>query len=185
MAKRKLLQWMRDQLNSHAERVVIPLKEKAALDTAYAKASGLIAKVVQQKYPVADMKVLAKYKAAAPDFEIKVQFPNGVVSQFRFEADDAPRVPDHFEARNRIYLLDQKQADAAERWLSTSEAYKAERKKRLAAYKALTQGASYVEDIVELWPEAAKIIPQTALPIALGPKEIALVKADLRERAAA
>lgn len=185
MAKRRLLQWMREKLENHAHNVVLPAKEKAALDSAYAKAMPLVRKLVETRYPKADMKVLAKYGHGAADREVKVQHPNGVIDQFVFDKDDAPYVPGGYEHRNRIYLATAETAAAIERWIKARDAYKTERDKRLEAYKALILGSSFVEDIVAVWPEAAKVIPPTALPIALSPEKIALVKNDLKERKAA
>jgi hypothetical protein len=185
MAKRKMLVWMREKLEAHAGRVVEPAKEKKALDAAYVKAQVLVRKAVEAKYPPSEMRVLKKHQCSEVDTEVRVQFPNGVVQQFVFSNEDAPLIPNHYEAKRRIYLVDATTATAVEKWVDARDAHKAERKRRLDAYKALIQGASYVEDIVSVWPEVAAVIPAQSLPIALGPEQIAVVKQDLRERKAA
>lgn len=184
MAKRKLLQWMRERLNSHAEKVVAPAVEKKALDVAYKKADALARAAIQKKYPPADMKVLEKYKATDRAYSIQFQFPNGVVNQFNFEVADLPVKPTS-APYNEMFLADAATAAAVEKWATARDAYSAERKKRLDAYRALILCASYVEDIVEMWPETASILPAGSPLIPLGPEQIALVKADLRERKAA
>lgn len=185
MAKRRLLEWMREKLNSHASKIVLPVREKKALDTAYAKAAPLVAAIVQKKFPPAEMKMLAKWKAAAQCKSPKLQLPNGVVLEFKFADDEGPLRPDQYDYRGQIYLANSETAVAVERWRTAVESYDNERKARLVAYEALIRGASYVEDIVEIWPEVKGILPAGSPPIPLGPEQIALVKADLRERKAA
>lgn len=80
MAKRRLLQWMRERLSHHADKIVVPVKERKALDAAYAKAAPKVAAIVQKKFPPAEMKVLSKWKAAAKCDCAKLQYPNGVVT---------------------------------------------------------------------------------------------------------
>lgn len=184
MAKRRLLQWMRERLNGHAEKVVLPAVEKKALDAAYKKAETHVRAAVQKKYPPADMRVLEKYKATNKCCQVNFTFPNGVVTQFSFSGDERPLVPGSAPYRE-MYLADAATAAAVEKWIAARDAYTAERKKRLEAYRALTLGASHVEDILAVWPEAAGVLPAGSLPIALGPEQIALVKADQRERKAA
>lgn len=185
MAKRKLLQWMRDLLTKHAEAVVIPLAEKKALDAAYKKAAPLVRALVEKRFPPADMKVLKKYGAACELCAAKMTLPNGVVTEFKFNEGDQPLGRDSYEYRHVMHLGDAKLAAAVEVWLAAIETFKAERAKRLTAYKALIAGSSNVEDIVDFWPEAKGILPAGSPPIPLGPEQIALVKADLRERKAA
>jgi hypothetical protein len=186
MAKRRMLQWMRDQLNSHAIKVVIPASEKRVLDAAYAKASTLVRAVVAKKFPPAEMKILRKWKSACSAMTPKLQLPDGSVVEFKFLTDDdAPLWPGEWDYKGQIYLADAPTAAAVDRWKTASDAYEAERKKRLAAYEAMIIGSSYVEDIIELWPEAKGILPAGSPPIALGPEQIATVRADLRERKAA
>lgn len=184
MANRKLLQWMRERLQQHAEKIVAPATETKAMEAAYKKVMPLARALVQNKYPPADMKVLLKYKTAHPEGSLKLQFPNGVVTQFHFQADDSPLHPSSCRY-GEIFLADAALASAIEKYQSTQDAYVSERKKRLDAYRALTLGASYVEDVIEVWPEAAAVLPAGSPPIALGPEQIALVKADQRERKAA
>lgn len=184
MAKRRLLQWMREQLSAHANKVVIPVKEKRALEAAYAKAEPLVLAVVAKRYPAADMKVLAKYECASPDARVKLQFPNGVVTEFEFEKDRGP-ITANTSSYGRIFLTDAKTAEAVEKWETTRDDYAAERKRRLAAYAVLIAGAGHVEEVIEAWPEAKGILPAGSPPIPLGPEQIALVRADQKERAAA
>lgn len=185
MAKRRLLQWMRERITGHADKVVIPASERKSLDAAYKKALPLVAAIVSKKFPPSDMKVLAKYKGTTIAKCAKLQYPNGSVVEFKFEQDDQPLRPDAYEYNGQMYLADAATAAAVDRWLTTREQYDAERKKRIAAYTALIAGAGYIEDIEEVWPEVKGILPAGSPPIPLGPEQIALVKADQRERKAA
>lgn len=184
LAKRKLLQWMRERLTSHAGKVVLPAREKKALDAAYTKASALVLATVAKRYPLADMKVLERYEAGSKQSDIKLQFPNGVVTQFTFDDGAGPYTPS-ISYSGRMFLADASTAAAIDRWEAARGEYTEERKKRLAAYTALIAGADYIEDIIALWPEAKDILPAGSPPIPLGPEQIALVKADMKERKAA
>jgi hypothetical protein len=185
MAKRKLLQWMRERLISHADKIVIPVAEKKALDAAYRKALPKVLAVVQKKFPPAEMKVLAKWRAVCNCDAAKLQYPTGVVTEFKFHADDKPQRASDYEYRGQMYLVDAATAAAVDAWKSAAELYESERGKRLVAYKALIAGASTVEDLTDVWPEAKGILPAGSPLIPLGPEQIALVKADQRERKAA
>lgn len=183
-AKRRLLQWMRERLSSHADKVVLPAKELKALEAAYAKAAPLVLAVVAKRFPVADMKVLLRYESGSKCQKTKLQFPNGVVTEFTFADGEGPITPNN-NSYGRMYLADAATATAVDKWELTRGEYDEERKKRLAAYGALIAGASYVEDITDVWPEVKGILPAGSPPIPLGPEQIAMVKSDLKERKAA
>src|ERR1700728_3939839 len=185
MAKRKLLQWMRDQLKEHAEKVVLCSAEKKALDAAYKKAAPLVTAILHQKFPPSEMKVLAKWKATSFEDDPKLSTPDGSVTQFIFDKDDYPMKPNSWDYDRQIYIANATVASAIEKWIIARDAYKAERKKRLDAYSAMIDGSSTVEDLIGVWPEAAGVLPSGSPPIALGPEQIAIIKADLRERKAA
>lgn len=185
MAKRKLLQWMREQLKEHAAKVVTCSAEKKALDAAYKKAAPLVTAIVTQKFPPAEMKILAKWKSTRNAAEINLSIPDGSVVKFEFQKDDYTQRPDSFEYNRQILLANATVATAVEKWKTAHDAYTAERKKRLSAYSAMIDGSSTVEDLIAVWPEAAGVLPAGSPPIALGPEQIAIIKADLRERKAA
>lgn len=185
MAKRKLLQWMRDRLKKHAELVVTCSGEKKALDAAYKKAALLVSAIVHQKFPPAEMKVLAKWKCTGVEGDPKLSTPDGAVIEFVFEKDDYPLKSSSWDFQRQIYVASATASAAVERWIVARDAYTAERKKRLDAYCAMIDGSSTVEDLIGVWPEAAGVLPAGSPPIALGPEQIAIIKADLRERKAA
>jgi hypothetical protein len=180
-----MLQWMRERLKHHADKVVVPIKEKKMLEVAYKRALPRVTAVVEKKFPPAEMKILRKWQCTSECKKAKVQYPTGVVCEFTFEDGDQPTKVGGYEYRDQMYLVDAGDAAAIDAWQTAKEAYETERKKRLIAYKALIDGASTVEDLTDVWPEAKGILPAGSPPIPLGPEQIALVRADLKERKAA
>lgn len=185
MAKRKMLQWMRERLNSRLYEIVSPAEQKTALDAAYKVAAPLVIKAVHEKYPLRDMKVCEKYGVAENDDCIQVQLSNGVVTQFRFAAEQGPLVVKTRGCRTRMYLVDETTSSAIEIWNTAVENLDQESKRRINAYRALISSANTLDDLLEIWPEAARIVPEANAVMALGPEQIALVKADQAERQAA
>lgn len=186
MAKRILRVWMREKLIAHAETNVSPAKEAKALAAAYKKAEPLVRKLVEAKYKPADMAVCAKYDLTKPDTCIRVQFANGGVEQFEFaNSESAPIVTSKGNCYSRMYLADDKATAAVEAWVSARDAFKAEKNKRIQAYKALVNVSSTVDDVVAAWPEVAKLLPEATDLIPINPDQIAILQADLKEREAA
>lgn len=184
MAKRPLRAWMRDKLSNHAKEAVQPAAEKKAMDTAYKRAAPLVASILEKKWPARDMKVLEKYRLISRNDDFKIQSPDGVVALFTFGKDDIPLTPTNQEYRP-IFLGDARTYTAVATWIEAKAAYEAEREKRVQAFQALIRSAAHVEDVVEIWPEAAKLIPQTEMLAPVAPEQIAIIKADMRERKAA
>jgi len=185
MAKRRLTSTMRYRLKRFAEDTVKPVAEAAALKAAYELAAPLVRRVVEQRYNPTEMAVLEKYGFTERDTCIRVQFPNGVVQEFSFDQQlAAPLVPDRRGCSKRIYLADELTAAAIEAWADATNAYDAEKKQRVDAYSALALGSQYVEDVCAIWPEAATVLPADNALIALGPEQIARIKADRHERMA-
>ena len=147
---------------------------------AYRKLAPLVKAIVAQRYPSRDMNVLRRYGLVKQSGRVKLQMPNGTVSQFDFAVNDWACIAAY--QTSDIYLADEAVADAVERWMAASEAYAAERKVRLASYNALIAGAATVEDLADVWPEALAVIPKAHLPLAFGPEQIAVVKRDQMER---
>lgn len=181
MAKRKLTAWMRDKLLEHTGGVVIPTKEAATLEAAYKKAEPLVRDMVEKRFPPKDMEVCNKYSAARNDDCITIQFPDNSFHQFSFTKGTGPLVVSR-SCSSQCYIANVTTAKAVDAWIDATKVYKEERNKRLTAYKALLQGSTYLDDVILVWPEARNIIPLNALPIALGPEQIAIIKSDQKER---
>lgn len=185
MAKRRLLQWMRDKLIAHAEKNVSPAKEAKALAAAYKKAEPLVRKLVEAKYKPADMVVCEKYGLTKPDACIRIQFPSGVVQQFDFAEKESAPVVTGSSCYSRMFISDEKTAAAVEAWVTARDAFKAESSKRIKAYRALVMASSSVEDVIAAWPEVANLLPAASDLIPINPEQIAILQADLKEREAA
>jgi hypothetical protein len=182
MAKRPLRQWMRDKLVAYATENVAPAAEAKALKQTYMKAAPLVRKAVEQKYKPVDMLVCKKYDLAHPDSCIRMRFENGAVEEFRFLKEEEGPLVAGGNCYNRIFIADEKTRVAVEAWVDAKKAFDAEKNKRVAAYKALVLGSGSVEDVVAVWPEVASLLPADNALIALGPEQMALVNADLKER---
>lgn len=185
MAKRRLLQWMREKLIAHATNNVSPAKEAKALAAAFKKAEPLVRKLVEAKYKPADMIVCAKYSLTKPDACVRVQYPSGAVQQFDFPDMETAPVVTSGSCYNRMFLADDKTATAVEAWVAARDAFRAESKKRIQAYTALVQASTTVEDVIAAWPEVAELLPAANDLIPINPEQIAILQADLKEREAA
>lgn len=180
MKKTRLNMSMRDRLTGLADRTIQPKAELAALEEAYAVAEPLVREIVKQKFPPKDMEILKKYQKAFTDDCIKLRLADGDVEVFHFKPETGPLVASK-TYNGQMYLADEEASRAVEKWVSARENYEAERKERLSAYRALIHQANNLEDLAEVWPEAATLFPPN-LPMALGPEQVALVKRDVQER---
>lgn len=184
MTKRPLRAWMRDKLLAHANNVVQPASEKTVMESAYLKAAALVKPFVEKKYPPRDMRMLERYRCVSGYSDFKLQSPDGTVDQFKFETIDIPLTPSNSEYR-QIYLVDLRAFAAVTAWSGAVQAFKKERQKRLDAFATLVRSVSYVEDITEVWPEAATLLPAREMTAPVAPEQIAIIKADMKERKAA
>jgi hypothetical protein len=175
---------MREKLLTHARESVQPAAAKKKLDAAYARAAALVRPVIEKKYPAKDMAVLAKYGCTTNADKFKLQSPAGAIREFRFESDACPNVANN-RSYGQIYLADDRAFSAVEAWEAALDAYNEERRKRLAAFETLIRSSAHVEDVIEVWPEAAEVIPARELVAPIAPEQIAIIKADMRERKAA
>jgi len=182
MAKRPLRQWMRDKLVNYAGEHVSPAAEAKALKIAYVKAAPLVRKLVERKYKPADMLICKKYELAKPDACIRIRWENGSVDQFNFSTEEEAPLVAGGNCYNRMYIGDEKTMVAVETWKKAKEAFDVEKAKRVAAYRALVLGSGTVEEVLAVWPEVASLLPAENAVIALGPDQMALVAADLKER---
>jgi hypothetical protein len=185
MAKRRMLQWMRERLNSYAKENVAPIVESKALTAAYRKAEPLVRKVVEAKYKPADMEVCNKYGVAYRDACIRMQLSDGAVKQFTFAEEEAAPFVVRGNCNSRMYIADEKTSHAVDAWIVAKETLEAEQRKRLGAYRALIDGSSSLDDVIAVWPEVATLFPPANDLIPLNPEQIALVQADIKERKAA
>lgn len=184
MAKRPLREWMRDVLNRHVSSKIDPPAERKAMDAAYRKAAPMVSRMVARKFKPEEMKILTKYGVSNLDTCIKITMPDARVVEFELREADAVAVPSG-RCQGRMYLGDDILMAAYDAHHKSVEAHENETNKRIAAYRALIQSASTVEDIIAVWPEAAALLPATAVMAPLTDEQLALIRADTTEREAA
>lgn len=184
MAKRRMREWMRDRLIMHVNKTVDPAPERKAMDAAYRKLAPMIARLVAHKFKPADMDVLTKYGVSTADTCIKLTLPDARVVQFQLRATDAVRVPVG-RCSGRMFLADHAIMAAYDHYSETLAAHKDETRRRVEGYDALIRNASSVEDIVAVWPEAAALLPATAIMAPLTREQLALIELDRSQRRAA
>jgi hypothetical protein len=184
MAKRKMAEWMRDKLVCHVKRTVDPQAERKAMDVAYKKVAPMVTKVVVKKYKPADMDVLAKYDLTYLDGCIRLTLSDSRVEEFDYRDGEGVRVPNH-NCHSRMFLADEPLTEAFDAYSKAKQAHEVERERRIEAYRTLIRSAAFVEDLIEMWPEAATLLPASAMVAQLTPEQMALVQADTHERKAA
>lgn len=184
MAKRRLLEWMRQTLNEHVYKSVDPAAERKAMDSAYRKVAPMVARMVARKFKPEEMKILTKYGVSTEDTCIRITMPDSRVVEFELREAEAVTVP-YGRCQNRMYLGDDILMAAYDAHAKAVEAHKDETARRIEAYRTLIRSAATVEDIVEVWPEAAKLLPATAVMAPLTEEQLALIRADTSQRVAA
>lgn len=187
MAKLRLLAGMKETLRANVRQHVVPRNLKAALDTAYALCLPAVKAAADKKWPSADLKVLRKYELTTKMSRVQCTNKLGQVKTFHVAESDEIELPDKswYSERQRVPMITDKETAVLDQWLDAHEAYNIEFDKRVKAYDALIHGANYLEDLLEIWPEAAALVPRTGGAIlALGPDQIAVIRRDLAEQRA-
>lgn len=164
-----------------------------AQDKAYAAAAESVRAGLEKKYPADDMAVLERHGCTTIDSCVSVmRLANEAskVSRFEFrQGETVPPIPQKHSCRwrGRIYDFGDRCAQLVEAWEAARDAAKADREKRLQAYKTLiTSGTA--REIAQTWPEAAPVIEaynKRTLPAPLTQSVMEILKADMRERGVA
>lgn len=182
MAKLRLTQAMRTRLRHLANKVVSCPTERATLTAAYKTAAVAVRKAVEKSLPPADMKVLRKYDQAAVDDCIRLNLTAGGVVVFRFDEDTGP-----VSIGCRIFLADEQTTAAYNSWKAADDTWHKALRTKLSDYDALIDGATYYQDVVEVWPEAEQLRTEFGggSLIAFSPDVVARIRADVKTRAKA
>ncbi len=194
MAKLRLLLHHRNLLMDWVSHNVKPdpqlvAEAEAAHDAAYAAVKDAVIK----KHPPEDVRVLRKYDLIGRTGTVRVSLHDGQVSQFTLDLNRFPLtensgngfdVPgNRYHHAECVYPLNATASKLFDKWVATRDEHRKEYEKRWAAYRALVQGATYLEDLLPVWPEAAALVPKTGgNVIALGPEQIAIIKHDREQR---
>jgi hypothetical protein len=115
--------------------------------------------------------------------ETVVPAPDGGIAEFTFSKDDIPMTPSNMGYRP-IFLGDARTYAAIGAWDAAENAYEIEHQKRIDCYQTLVRSATSLDDVIEVWPEAAILVPAREITATLAPEQIAIIKADMRERKA-
>jgi hypothetical protein len=165
-----------------------PRREAAERDATYQAAAPLVAAAIERVYPVAHMEVLKRYGVTQERDTFNLVAPErpGDVTQFQFNEDDALLTPKtgNYADGNRVYGVDDATLDAVLAWRRAHEAYTKTRSQLLTAYKAVINTARTLNQVVDVWPEAAQLeVPNRPL-VLLSDETLALIRADVAERSA-
>lgn len=185
MAKRRIYGGVKAKLINAAKEIIDPKAEREALDAAYSVAEVLVRAAIEDRFPPRDMSVLAKYSCVTQEEDPKLQLPTSAVKEFKFQDDTAPLIPNVYDYKRIIYLGGEDCETAIDQWRDALQAYEAEKNKRLEAYRTLVLGSTYLEDIIQVWPEAASLVPNDPfLPAIMREEEVKIINLDRSERVA-
>lgn len=192
--KLRLLKYHRELLVRNAEEHIYPTALRTAYDKAYKLAAHEVSHAVAKKFSPTEMNVLQKYDLMQPQRVVRV-INDSLVDQFDFfhrwqngefvQEIAYPRAPWRHSGYNtgQMFAITKTGYEAVQAWKDAKEAFDTEYTKRRQAYHALIQGANYLEDLLEIWPEAAQIVPRTnGAIVAMGPEQIDAIKRDLDEQ---
>lgn len=129
-----------------------------------------------KKYPASDMEVLRKYKCTLTHdwFDLVCEtgwcrggfhIPHGLKLEY----------PDNI-GRPRL-VFTEKQVETFEQYAKEREEVEQEKCNKFNDYKTLLQSARYIEDVLHVWPAAAKGVPErVSVPMVLGEDLIARIR---------
>lgn len=176
--------------------VSCPAEEKAD-EQAYAKVFPMMVKLVADRFPQADMRVLKKYDKSLPYQKMNVQLEVGGVVLFAFRVGPAfddrikagvPLSPINdrgYDIPSVMFLADAKTTHAYEEHKMAVAALEKARGEKYRDYTALIDGASTLEQIEEVWPEAGTLLRKrinATLPVLLSDEVMSRIRADKATR---
>lgn len=186
MAKKILNKAHREALLNLANKLVHETQDKAALDAAYDACADMVSKLVQAKFPPADMEVLKRYEQAYPDACVYISAGWGGYERFNFRDGDE-RIPmrpgDRYGCNSRNpYLLTDEQTAIYDAFKLADKEHGIAIKTRYADYRALIESARTFEELVEVWPAAEqlreRICGQSRAIAVMSEEVVARIKAD-------
>jgi len=182
MGKTRLNKSIRLHLFSLVDEIVKPKKELDTLERDYNRIAALIRVMFEKSYPKKQMDTLTKYDCSSIKYRVKVQLSSGAVDQFFFLDGEGVTVPDVFSHTGKVHSLNQLQTHKFKRWIESREDYDEEKKKRVSAYKTLIRTSTYLEDVVDVWPEAIEAKPKPQALVPVNNETVACIQADMNER---
>lgn len=180
----RLNQKNREVLMQFARETVTSPETAEKADAAYEAAAKAVRAHIDQRYPPKDMKVLARYQVASQDFFINAgSWLKEETFSFRVTDPRAPVLP-KMSSCNRPHLQwSAEERKLLEQYHLTNNIHKDALKTKLGHYNNLIIGAQTFEDIIAVWPGAAKLRrqmdpkkPPSLLPVSQA--SIDFIKAD-------
>ena len=184
-AKTRLTKYSRAKLNGFA-RKLLTRPDSPELAEARKGTDALVRRMVETRYPPADMAVLQRYDVASEDRCIRIQLSAGGVVNYALRPPGTV-TPGQF---CRMYVADSAVTAAVARVQAMDEAVGKRLDDELNPYYVLVAHSRYFEDVVATWPEAESMrgecgAASTALVPQLSPEMLAAIQAGVAERAAA
>lgn len=177
-AKTRLTAATRDALIAYARNILNDryVKKFAKLEKQERALWEAVLAAAAKKVPAADMETLRKYKCTVThdwfDLVCETGWARGGVHlphRLTFE------YPDNV-GRPRL-VFTPKQVDMYEQYAKERQDVEQEKVDKFNDYKSLLQSARYIEDVLHVWPAAAKGIPErVSVPMVLGEDLIARIR---------
>lgn len=156
LKNKRLSERDRDVLLTFARQQIEATEKRAELDAAYERAADAVHGAVIARWPQKDMKVLARYDAAAADQCVYVSTGGSNYERFNFRDDDKriPLRPSQSGCRRMPVLLEGTREAAYDTWRAAEKAREAAVRARLNDFKALIYGTPSFNALAEAWPAA-------------------------------
>ena len=186
--KTRMNQGHRDALRAFAKRYLEKVYPSTEVDAAYAEADKAVRRLVEENYPKREMKTLLKYEVAERADSISVQLTAGGFDRFYFKSkpDNLPLVPRKSSWTGICVPADQQATDAINKYNDTFKRREETIKTRLTDYRDLILVTKYVEDLLEVWPEATEVtktMVQSQALVRMNPAVINRIKSDSKTMA--
>lgn len=182
MAKLKMNDKIRFSLYDYAKEYVLAgmVSETAVIQKCYDAFEPIMLKHVETKFPQKDMEIVKKYVKETPYDPFTLRLTAGGYDSFTFNTGRVPYV-----AARAVYILDSEETIIFAEWRRALNIRHKLMQSKLRDYDALIRASKYFEDIVEIWPAAENMRPESANALLVISKEIVdRIKDDVAQRAA-
>lgn len=182
MAKIRLNQGMRQELQKYAEGLIAFPEDETHLDRLRRTAAGLICHAMAKRAPYSDILVLAKYdKAREIDDKnsIRIVLDNYHQKYFVFGSEAPFWICDRWGSPEPLQV-DQPTFDAVDAWADAKDALAKKKHDLLLDYYNLIAAAYSFEELCEVWPEAE--VMRDSIEGRAGKRAISCLSADALER---
>jgi hypothetical protein len=191
--KTRLNSWMRERLIAFANRIVTCPEEASAEADALVDAQTALGMELAEKWPVKEMRVLARHGYADFNTQLRVQAQlDGQDLDWHWRIgvplSEARQIPGH--NGQDVLRIDKESPTwaAIANWRSAVSAHKAALERKRGLYHSLVWASRHFEQVTEIWPEAeamrAECGASRTLPAVVDDVTRAAIRADVAARAA-